>query len=470
MTESKRIACVIPPFYRLVESKNNRISPAMHYIAQILYQRGHNVLLINGDYADDEIENGDRVSILLNNWLFAERYKYGHESYDEVLSELQKFSPDIVFIGAGDILIPTVEIGSSQSCIFLAKQIKKFNKNIKCIGYGFLLKYISCADQQYFDAIIIGEGEKQAIQIVEENRQGVLAEEWTDEMDSLPILSHQYLLKRPLAQDWDYIMSMRGCMHKCMFCHQPSLRKGKISEMSAKRFLREVEYRITNYGTSGFYFLDMIFLPNSSKRTYEMLEGLIELKKKYPQFYWWAEARCNIKSTWNKDILAMLPESGCKHLKFGVEATDDSMLERLNKGITYSQIKETFSLVRALGINTTAYVLLGCPGFCDNDYKRMWIKFKNLSADNYVININVPYPGTKLYSEMEERLGSNSINNIEDLTHTSEIMRKFWGIKQDTVDMYFSLEGKKDDSVTRKYIRKVVDRNIYKERHEIVYI
>ena len=128
MTESKRIACVIPPFYRLVESKNNRISPAMHYIAQILYQRGHNVLLINGDYADDEIEYGDRVSILLNNWLFAERYKYGHESYDEVLSELQKFSPDIVFIGAGDILIPTVEIGSSQSCIFLAKQIKKFNK------------------------------------------------------------------------------------------------------------------------------------------------------------------------------------------------------------------------------------------------------------------------------------------------------------------------------------------------------
>ena len=65
-----RIACVIPPYYRLIGSKNNRLTPAMHYVAEVLHNKGHEVCFINGDFADDTVSYADRISLAENNWLF----------------------------------------------------------------------------------------------------------------------------------------------------------------------------------------------------------------------------------------------------------------------------------------------------------------------------------------------------------------------------------------------------------------
>ena len=79
--QNKRVACVVPPYYRLIESKNNRLMPALHYVAEILYRRGHETVFINGDYGDEAVEYSDRYSMLKNSWLFQERYDNGHVSY-----------------------------------------------------------------------------------------------------------------------------------------------------------------------------------------------------------------------------------------------------------------------------------------------------------------------------------------------------------------------------------------------------
>ena len=468
--EKRRVACIIPPFYRLIESKNNRLMPAMHYVAETLYQRGHEMVYINGDYADNNFAYADRPSMVANNWLFNERYKKGHNSFEEIIQILERYQPEFVFIAAGDVLIPTVEIGSIQSCLYLAKRIKSIDSQITCIGYGFLLRNLMKDDMEYLDAVIVGEGEVQAVEIVELGKRGLLEAKWTKNMDALPTLTDTYLYYKPGKEDWDYIMSMRGCMHQCTFCFQPSFGRGQVSKMSPKRFIDEIKFRIKQFGTMGFYFLDMIFLPDSSSRTYEMLDELIKLKDIYPEFHWWAEAKCNIPSIWNDEIVEKIKKSGCKHLKFGVEMTNDNMLQSINKGITYDEIRQSFAMVQKYGIDTTAYVLLGLSGYSDEDYKQMWIKFKNLKASNYVININVPYPGTKFYEQMNEALEKEGISRIEDFTHTSLVMQKFWGISDETLKLYFSLEGQKDDSETRKYIRKIVDKNLYETDQTIRYV
>jgi anaerobic magnesium-protoporphyrin IX monomethyl ester cyclase len=468
--ERKKVACVIPPFFRLVESKNNRLFPAMHYIAEILHLRGHEVTLVNGDYGDDTVDYADRLSITLNSWLLEERLKSGHESIDSVVAVLKELDPDIIFIGAGDILIPTVEIGNAHSCLVLARRIKnELDPDKVCVGYGHLLRYVNGEELNSLDVVITGEGEQYATKIVEEGLRGTLSDSWLESLDRLPILTGNHLHYQVKPEDWDYIMSMRGCPNRCTFCFQPCFRGVNIATMTPKRFVKEVRYRIEEFYTRGFYFADMVFIPGGGARTLEMLDRLIMVKEDYPDFCWWAEAR--VDTVTKRRIVEKMARSGCDHLKFGVEAMDQDMLNVIKKGISLNEVVDVFKLTADYGIKRTAYVLLGCPGFNDADYQEMWPRFRELKADNYVININVPYQGTELYEQIKDKLHSSGLyqNGEEGFTHTSLIMKEFWGISEKTLKMFFELEGVKDDSEFRRYKRKIVNRDHYLDRNEVVF-
>lgn len=464
--DKKRVACVIPPFYRLIESKNNRVSPSMHYIAEILYRRGHEVILINGDFAPDDQDYTERYSMTKNSWLLQERYERGHKSFDTVFHKLKEFNPDFVFIGAGDVLMPTVELGSTQSCAYIAKEVKRlWGDKVACIGYGHLLKHAKTEALQDLDVMIIGEGEDFAIPIVEDNLRGILPIQWNNQLNNLPILTTEYINHQSKPEDWDYIMSMRGCPKRCTFCYQPSMRGCNVSMMSPERFVREIRYRIENFHTYGFYFSDMIFLPGAGQRTSEMLRLLIQLKEEYHDFHWWAEARVDLCVKQN--VLEQMKQSGCVHLKFGVEMANQKMLDTVKKGIQLKEVVDAFRMAAELGIKRTAYVLLGCPGFDDNDYRAMWPFFKELKADNYVININVPYVGTELHEQIKDRLYEFGIykDGEESYLHTSLVMQDFWGITDETLDIYFALQGEKDDAIVRDYKRKIVDKELFMEQN-----
>lgn len=468
----KKVACVIPPLYRLIESKNNRVTMSMHYLAEILHQRGHEVIYINGDYADDSVSYCDRLSMTKNSWLFDVRYEKGHTSYDEVMSVLIEFRPDVVIIGAGDVLMPTVELGSPQSCAYMAKQVRKqLGNDIVCVGYGHLLRYASKEETKDLDVIITGESEEDIIDVVENDLRGVLPEKWVMDMDALPILTDSYLVQKYKPEDLDYIMSMRGCGHRCVFCQQPSLRGNRVSMMSVKRFIEEVRYRIQHFGTTDFYFSDPVFLPNCSQRTDEMLEQLIQLKEEYPDFMWRSEARIDTIIS-HSGITEKMYESGCRHLKLGVEMLNQDMLTYIHKDITIEQAIKAFEICRRANIETTAYVLLGCPGFEDKDYRQMWQHFKDLHANNYVINITVPYQGTELFNEMDTYLHESGLykDGEEGFSHISLIMKDFWNISDETLAMYFSLQGQKDDANKRNYCKKVVDKEYYNQYGIIRYL
>ena len=194
------------------------------------------------------------------------------------------------------------------------------------------------------------------------------------------------------------------------------------------------------------------------------------LKKDAPDFHWWAEAR--VDSLADYETVAKMKASGCSHLKFGVEMANQEMLNTIKKMIDLREVERAFKLTKELQIKRTAYVLLGCIGFADEDYKAMWTFFKNLDADNYVININVPYIGTELYQQVKHSLHQSGIykEGEEGFTHTSLVMKEYWGISSDTLKMYFELEGEKDDSSHRSYKKKIVDKAHYLKTGKIIYI
>lgn len=463
----KRVACLIPPFYRLIESKNNRIMPAIHYIAQILNDRGHEVILINGDYSSGDY--ADRVSMAENCWLFDERIKNGHESFRTVLNILDSFHPDTVIISAGDILLPTVESGNAQTCLYLARMIKEhFSYDVKCIGYGHLLNYVDKEKKSILDAYYISEAEDDILNVVEKGEKGERPVSWVKNLDDLPFLSDEYIYYPTEPEDFDYIMSMRGCIFKCNFCLQPALRNGFLSMMSPERFVSEVKWRIEKFGLKDFYFSDMIFISRDEKRNDRMLELLKEVKAQYPDFTWRCESRVDLIQT--EDIITRMKEAGCRHIKFGVEMLNQKMLKTMNKGIVVEKIKETFSNVKKADVSATAYVLLGCPGFKDEDYREMFYEFEKLKADNYVVNITVPYVGTKLYEMTCDDLKEKGLYSEEEgFTHFDSKMKDYWGISDETIALYRRLNYVKEDNVFRNYKRKIVNKKLYYEENEVSY-
>lgn len=471
MINKKRVACVIPPYYRLMGSKNNRLTPAMHYVAEILHNRGHEVLFINGDFADETVCYADRLSLAKNNWLLSKEYLPFNPVFDDIFEQLKAFRPQTVIISAGDILIPTVELGSNHICAYVSERIKsELGQHVHCIGYGHLLKFSNEEVRSALGTLISCEAETIIANIVENEIKGEFNDVWTSDLDSLPILTDTLIHQDVKPYDWDYIMSMRGCPHKCNFCFHPNMRHGKISFQSPERFLQEVRYRLYEIGISKLYFADTIFLPSKGERTNEMLTLLKQIKEEAPHFSWWAEARVDLFTT--KEEFVRIKEAGCCHLKFGVEAGNQKMLDRLNKKTKIEDIHRAFWLSSEVGIERSAYILLGCPGFTDQDYRDTFQFFKDLDAENYVLNINIPYQGTASYDEIQEELQDKGLylDGEEGFMHISKKIQDFWDISDSTLDLFLGLKKQKEDSFCRKYITKIADKDYFEKTKEILFI
>lgn len=466
--KTQRVACVMPPYYRLIESKNNRLTPAMHYVAECLHRRGHQVTLINGDYAKGSY--ADRVSMMENSWLLQDERIDQHTAYTELIATIKAFRPDYVFISAGDVLLPTVELSNPDSCIITAERIKReISPRIVCVGYGHLLKHVSRDKLKALDVVITCEAEGLLDDIIVAGKRGVFDDCWQENLDDLPILTDDYLHYPVDSNDWDYIMSRRGCEKKCAFCLQPTLRAGRVAKMSAQRFVDEIKYRIERFNIYDFYFSDLVFLHENSSRSQAVIDLLQQIKLQYPDFSWRAEYRVDMINS--LEFLKQLKLAGCRHIKFGVEMMNDDMLKTVNKGTTTAQVKRAFALTKQAGISRTAYILLGCPGFSDDDYKKMWYDVKDLKADSYVINISIPYMGTELYYCMADQLKKHRFyeSGEEGYIHVSKKMQHFWQISDETMQMYFQLEGRKDDLQHREYQRKIVDQTTYLQEGVVRY-
>lgn len=452
MADKKKILLVIPPFFRLVESQNRRISPAMHYLTQVLFDKGHDARLLNADHNPNTDEYADWKSVLENHWLIDNRIENGHESFDEVAEYAKEFKPDFIAIMAGDILIPTTDFGSVKCAFKMLESLKEACPSAVTIAYGHQFIWADRYDLNQFDCVIKGEGEAEILKIVEEGKRGFNGTSWFDDMDKLPLLTLEPLVRKIEPKDFDFIMSMRGCPFNCTFCYQPVLRGKNTRCMSNQKFIDELKYR-KSLGTERFYFADMIFAPQP-KRAMELCQMMID---QVPGIEWHAEARVD---TLKPDMAAMFKKAGCKHVKFGVEMMDERMLKEVRKGTTIEKITKAFHIAKEAGLETTAYVLLGCPGFTDADYIAMLPKFVELQATNYVINVSVPSVGTKLFAQIEPELKNAHLflDGEEGFNHLADKMIKFWGISKETLNAYFELneKGTKDDSHIRKYKRKIL--------------
>jgi radical SAM superfamily enzyme YgiQ (UPF0313 family) len=192
------------------------------------------------------------------------------------------------------------------------------------------------------------------------------------------------------------IQTSRGCPFSCIYCDIPFLSQRKVRSRSAPHVLGEMQ-QLHDLGYRSIYFTDDHFLLNG-KRINEICSGIIERKLK---FQWGCEGRVDSIAV---DQLPIMSRANCKFLAFGVESGSQTVLERLKKNQTLTDVERAINEAKRHGIKRVhGFFVIGSPDEKKEDILASFRFAAKLKLDTFGFNRLCVYRGAPLWEEYVDR-------------------------------------------------------------------
>lgn len=361
-------------------------------------------------------------------------------SSERIMEEICEFEPDII---------------GFHTCTPYMNAVKSLTAEIKSLwphrlviagGSHFLGDPISDIENSKIDVIVVGEGEKTSLEIVEglekhtihdflssfvEKIKGVIylkdgsgksnpSRELIQDIDTIPHPARHLLppldtyrlsvanYKRLPATA---MLTSRGCPFRCIFCIN-SILKEKVRLHSVGYVIEEVDELIERYKMREICFVDDVFTVTKN-RTYQICEKLAKRKHKIV----WS---CNVKvGLVDKRLLKTMKESGCWMVMAGIESGSQKIIDTIKKNFKLEQAVELCNWCREVGLMIHPNFIIGHPGETE-DTINMTIDFaKRLYSHYLLFTLMVPYPGTELWNTAE-KYGRLKVDNFDYFTLGNE--------------------------------------------------
>jgi len=326
---------------------------------------------------------------------------------EDAILEVQAFEPNLVGFTATTYAYPRA--------VVLANQVKQ--KGYRTVIGGVHASALpGLAYQDGFDMVVVGEGEKMLLEIVEkEYRKGIfkpssdmiLKEEEIPFLDKTLINLDIYsrFFKNSVLRGGvlgTHLLGMRGCPYTCIFCYN-SGRQYPVRILNATRIFAEVEEIIKISSIRHIDFQDDDFFI-CKKRIKEFCQ--LEIKKKLG-FTWSCAAR---SSSVDEETIGLAAASGCRRIGFGFESGSQRILDRMEKSLSVEQNMAAARLCHKYKIEIHAYITVGNPGEQEEDL-RLTREFIKKAYPGFASPTRLcPYPGTALWKWCQDE---GYINNIE---------------------------------------------------------
>ena len=192
------------------------------------------------------------------------------------------------------------------------------------------------------------------------------------------------------------ILTSRGCIGRCNFCYR--MERG-IRFRSVENVIEEMKILKERYGINYFLLYDELFT-FPKKRVFEFRDALERnnLKIKFSSL----GARADLL---DRELAKCLKECGCQFLNFGMESTDQKVLDLMNKKTTVEQNIRALELSREMEIGAGLNFIFGNKGDSEQSLKNnvKFIKKYNTYDQLRTIRPVTPYPGCDLYYEAIDR-------------------------------------------------------------------
>ncbi len=314
----------------------------------------------------------------------------------------------------------------------IAAEVKRLAPSIPVLAGGHhpTLSPDEVIAERSFDMLIVGEGEKPIVQLLDALEEGrpldQVAGLWFRDGDAVRRVPKDTLLEtaRIPSIDWSVfdeetlranfyywgvlpVMGSRGCPARCSFCSITNVQK----LYSGERFLRfrdpvevvdEVEQnwlKYRDYGMRVVYFYDLNFLVN------------VPWLRKFTDEY--KRRGLNDKIKWSAYTRAdhvvpaaieCLKDSGCVNLRVGIEAANPYMRNVLyEKDVPQRVLLDALHQIKSIGVSITGYFMAGGPG-----ERPEWL----MESLELAWRSGVEFPAFFLYKPLA---GTNVLERAEEL-------------------------------------------------------
>lgn len=199
----------------------------------------------------------------------------------------------------------------------------------------------------------------------------------------LPIVNQSYVL----------VETSRGCPYTCDFCVAPLHQGRKFRERSAKSLVDEIERGYRQFGLTFFYLWgDTVTLnvKNFSAFCEELIARNLPIQ-------WFGNARAD--NLTDPEFVKRLRRAGCWMLALGIETESEETRKDMAKKLEGEKIRKAVANMRAAGIRSFGFFILGYPGDTVASLQRTIDYAIDLDPDFANFYPAVPYPGTELYEK-----------------------------------------------------------------------
>lgn len=317
-----------------------------------------------------------------------------------------------------------------EDCIEIS-QIKFHRSNLKTIIFGHYATQFpkEVIDKANADFLILGEPDivfsnllaslnheismESIGGLVVKNLKGVIVQgedKRIPDPNALPqpaydLLPFDKYYEPVMPRPFGMIQTARGCPYPCTFCVKSY--GSKLTIQSPSRVVDEIEVLIKHQGIRSLRIIDDTFTVNK-KRVIEICQEMIQRKF---NLTW-----CCLSRTDNltEEMLVWMKKSGCTRIYFGLESGSQKILDLYEKRVKVNEAIETLLLCRKVGIETAGFFMSGFPEETEEDFLETIAFAKKAKLTFASINPLTPYPGTTLFTQLEDQL------NFQIFPYTNE--------------------------------------------------
>ena len=197
------------------------------------------------------------------------------------------------------------------------------------------------------------------------------------------------------------IVASRGCPYQCTFCSNPNMWTTAWNVREPEDVVAEMKLYIDKYQITNFDFYDLTAIVQK-KWIVKFCHLLIESRWDIT----WQLPSGTRSEAIDKEVAALLYQSGCRNLSYAPESGSDEILKRIKKKISLDKMLSSMRECNSEGLSIKVNIICGFP---DEQWKHLRetlkfiVKVAWVGCDDLSINQFSPYPGSELFQELIEK-------------------------------------------------------------------
>jgi radical SAM superfamily enzyme YgiQ (UPF0313 family) len=333
--------------------------------------------------------------------------------YANFLQKIKLEESDIVVI---ECSTPTIDID-----VWFANKIADFSK-VALAGPHLNQTTVEeiKADNPKITFYLIGEYILSSLKMAKSKKSGVYESEVLKDIDSVPTPFRDYKSaikyfdpSMPTPKPQLAMYGSKGCPFKCTFCAWPqTMYFGNVALRSPENIAEEIRDSVEKYGFKSIFFDDDTF-NLGTKRISKLCDYLKEIS-----LPWTMMGRLDISPNWLYDKMV---DSGCVGMRFGIETFNIDVLKNIEKGIERRDFRKTLEYICLTYPEVMIHITMmsDMPGQTakDTEIDMNIIKEMGFTNENilrsYQLSKCAPFPGTKLYEQMQSRLDDATLKTYK---------------------------------------------------------